>query len=94
MILQLRILDSVVFKRDMDVGRQDGHHLQTELDLTREQWRVNDDKNAAKVVCLQVCLSAIVPHVIQKADKLRWVYVHRSMAVFDFYRRNQHTLAF
>lgn len=33
MILQLRILDSVVFKRDMEVGRQEGHQLQTELDL-------------------------------------------------------------
>lgn len=34
MILQVRILDSVVFKRDMEVGRQEGHQLQTELDLT------------------------------------------------------------
>lgn len=30
---QERILDSVVFNRDMDVGRQEGHQLQIELDL-------------------------------------------------------------
>lgn len=37
--LQARILDSVVFKRDMEVGRQEGHQLQTELGLTREKQK-------------------------------------------------------
>lgn len=32
---QDRILDSVVFNRDMDVGRQEGHQLQIELDLKK-----------------------------------------------------------
>lgn len=28
-------MDSVVFRRDMEVGRQEGHQLPTETDLTR-----------------------------------------------------------
>lgn len=35
---QERILDSVVFNRDMDVGRQEGHQLQIELDLLKKTW--------------------------------------------------------
>lgn len=34
-ILRARILDSVVFRRDMEVGRQDGHQLQTEQFLRK-----------------------------------------------------------
>lgn len=33
--LHARILDSVVFRRDMEVGRQEGHQLPTESDLKR-----------------------------------------------------------
>lgn len=38
-ILQARILDSVVFKRDMEVGRQEGHQFQIEVDLIREKQK-------------------------------------------------------
>lgn len=34
--LQDRILDSVVFNRDIEVGHQEGHQLQRELDLKRQ----------------------------------------------------------
>ena len=45
MALQARILDSVVFSRDMEVGRQDGHQLQTELDLNKLKWKGKHVKN-------------------------------------------------
>lgn len=37
--LRARILDSVVFKRDIEVGRQEGHQLHTELDLRRNKHK-------------------------------------------------------
>ena len=48
-VLQARILDSVVFKRDMEVGRQEGHQLQTELDLTKVKWEEKHGENKVKV---------------------------------------------
>lgn len=35
--LQARILDSVVFKMDMEVGRHEGHQLPNELVLRAEE---------------------------------------------------------
>lgn len=38
-------MDSAVFRRDMEVGRQEGHQLQTELVLTREKQNQRHEKN-------------------------------------------------
>lgn len=40
--LQERILDSVVFNRDIEVGRQEGHQLQSELDLKRQTLKKSE----------------------------------------------------
>lgn len=44
--LQDRILDSAVFNRDIEVGRQEGHQLQRELGLKRQKhWRNQNSKD-------------------------------------------------
>lgn len=55
MVLQARILDSVVFKRDMEVGRQDGHQLPTEFDLMRilKKWQANKEKGTRRMITQQ-----------------------------------------
>jgi len=46
--LHARILDSVVFKRDIEVGRQDGHQFQIELDLTRGRKTETEHEEAVE----------------------------------------------
>lgn len=56
MVLQAKILDSVVFKRDMEVGRQDGHQLPTEFDLTKilkKKWEANKEKDMRRMITQQ-----------------------------------------
>lgn len=50
--LQERILDSVVFSRDIEVGRQDGHQLQIELDLKRQILKESEVKSVNSVSLL------------------------------------------
>ena len=47
--LQARILDSAVFKRDIDVGHHDGHQLLAELDLAREKQRAQHFKESTSL---------------------------------------------
>lgn len=47
--LQERILDSVVFNRDIEVGRQEGHQLQSELDLKRQTLKESEFKSGNSI---------------------------------------------
>lgn len=47
--LQERILDSVVFNRDIEVGRQEGHQLQSELDLKRQTLKKSEFKGVNSI---------------------------------------------
>lgn len=43
--LHARILDSIVFKRDIEVGRQEGHQLHAELGLMEVKCRERRVRN-------------------------------------------------
>lgn len=45
-------MDSVVFSRDIEVGRQDGHQLQIELDLKRQILKESEVKSVDSVSLL------------------------------------------
>lgn len=55
---QERILASAVFNKDMEVGRQEGHQLQNELDLGGKRSELKNSVNSSSLLLISlVCIN-------------------------------------